>query len=413
MTLLGCAAVGVVHAAGPPLSLRETKRIAFSNNWDLLAARADVDIAAAQRIVAREFPNPTLSLSTVQIDVDRGSGTVRGNGLWQRSYDTIAAVSQLFEIGGKRSARQQSAAAGTRAAEAKFRDARRLLDQAVTKAYVEVLLARTNVQILQRSAASLRKEADIAVARLKAGDISLADKSQIEMAADRLELDAKSAEAAAAAAKIALQVLVGARDPRAEWEPADSLETLASGTGAIREPAEAPVRPDFQAAEAAAQQARADLRLQKAMRVPDPTVLLQYEHEPPDQVNTVGVGVSFPLPLWNHNRGNIEAARARADQAALKMEQTRVQAAAEIASANISYRAALEKWQRQRDVIVPKSDKIRETVSFAYEKGGASLLDLLSAQRNDNDVRVAAAQAAADAANAAATLKTALNITEE
>jgi outer membrane protein TolC len=46
-------------------------------------------------------------------------------------------------------------------------------------------------------------------------------------------------------------------------------------------------------------------------------------------------------------------------------------------------------------------------VAYAYEKGGTSLLDLLVAERNDNDVRLALAQAASDMTLAAATLKAA------
>ena len=53
---------------------------------------------------------------------------------------------------------------------------------------------------------------------------------------------------------------------------------------------------------------------------------------------------------------------------------------------------------------------MRQTVSFAYQRGGASLLDLLSAQRTDNEVRLATAQAAAETAKAAADLKAALNV---
>ena len=46
-------------------------------------------------------------------------------------------------------------------------------------------------------------------------------------------------------------------------------------------------------------------------------------------------------------------------------------------------------------------------MAYSYQKGGASLLDLLVAQRNDNDVRLALAQAASDAALALAALKAA------
>ena len=75
-----------------------------------------------------------------------------------------------------------------------------------------------------------------------------------------------------------------------------------------------------------------------------------------------------------------------------------------------TYSDAAARWKRHRDEIQPKSADVRQTVSFAYQKGGASLLDLLSAQRTDNEVRLATAQAAAETARAAADLKAALNI---
>src|SRR5271157_1171040 len=75
------------------LSLADAQRLAFERNWDLLAAAAGVDAATAQKIVTHEFPNPTLSLSTALINVDNHpSSTPAGNGLWDRSYDTIFAV---------------------------------------------------------------------------------------------------------------------------------------------------------------------------------------------------------------------------------------------------------------------------------------------------------------------------------
>jgi outer membrane protein, heavy metal efflux system len=393
------------------LSLGEAKRLAFVRNWDLLAAKSDVDLATAQRLVAREFPNPMASLSVQKISIDNhSSGTSEGNGFWERNYDTIAAVNQLIEIGGKRRARKDSATAGLHSAEARLADARRTLDAGVTQAYVAVLVAEEKRQILTDSAASLRKEAGIAEARQRAGEISLADKSQIEIAAERLELDATSAEADARNATITLETVLGMRQPQGTLHLGDSLEPLAE----IR-PAETNLqaaltrRPDIRAAESARTKAEADARLQRAMRIPDPTFLGQYEHEPPDQPNTLGFGVSFPLPLWNRNRGNITAAEAAVQQANVQLAKLEAQAAAEIVSSQTTYSASLSRWQRYRDQLAPKSRQIRETVVFAYEKGGASLLDLLSAQRNDNDVRLATAQAAADTANAAAALRAARN----
>jgi cobalt-zinc-cadmium efflux system outer membrane protein len=409
-----------VASANPPvsrvLSLAEAKKTAFQRNWDLLAAKNGMNVAAAQLIVAREFPNPTLSLSTARIDAHGvGNSTPSGNGLWNRSYDTIAAISQLVEIGGKRADRRASARAGIAGARARFFDARRFLNQGVTKAYVAALLAENNVQILNDSARSLRHEADIATARFKAGDISDADKKQIENNADVFELQAKSAAAAAVEARIEVEILMGLDQPKGDWKPADSLEQLAGAVPQQNKPAFGGARPDVLAAEADLRKSKVDVKLQKTIRIPDPTFSVQVEHNPPGPPGpeTVGIGVSFPLPIWNRNGGAIKAAEAAASQSAFALAKVKAQVLSDIANAEVGYQEASERFQRYQNQIRPKSGKVRESVAFAFEKGGASLVDLLTAERDDNGIRLATAQAMSDTASAAADLEAARNVLSE
>ena len=390
------------------LSLADAQLIAFEKNWDLLAAAAGVDAATAQKIVAHEFPNPTLSLYSSLINVDNHpSGTAEGNGLWERSYDTIFAINQLFEIGGKRRNRKASAQAGFEGAKAQLFDARRTLDVAVAKAYVAAAQAEENVRVLLQSAGTLREEARIAEVRLRAGEISTSDKSQIEITAEQFELNAQSAKSAAAQARVALEVLLGVPHPNAECVLTDPLETLCAATTPLNTNSVGTWRPDVMAVEAALRKAEADLRFQKAVRIPDPTLQGQYEHQPPDNPNSIGFMVSLPVPLWNRNRGNILAAEAAREQARLAFEKAKAEAMGDIAVARLAYEDALKRWRSYRESIRPKSEQIRQTKAYAYQKGGTSLLDLLVAERNDNDIRLAAAQAAGDTASAGAAFKAA------
>ena len=392
------------------LTLSQARLLAFQRNWDLLAARADVDIAQAQTWVATEFPNPTVGLTVTKINTDgRPASTVLGNSLIHRNYDSIASFNQLVEIGGKRSARRASATAGLEGARARFNDARRQLDLAVAQAYAAAVLAAEQVRILNASAESLRKELSIADVRLKAGDISRADRDQISIAADRLELDARRSEADARAARIQLEILLGEPAAQGTIVLNEGLDVLASATVAEASSGAGPTidsvvarRSDVQAVRADERKAAADLKGQRAQRIPDPTFLVQYEREPADQPNTVGFGVSFPLPLWNRNRGAIAAATAAREQAAVRVRQAEAAAAADVVSARSSLAAARERRQRYLEQILPRSAEIAKTVRFAYQKGGASLLDLLTAERNDNEVRLAAAQAASETIQAAA-----------
>ena len=141
------------------------------------------------------------------------------------------------------------------------------------------------------------------------------------------------------------------------------------------------------------------------MRIPDPTFTVGAEHNPPGggpPVDTLLVGVSFPLPLWNANRGEIKAAQAAVDKSAMALAKAKAEAVADVANARIEYREAADRWARYQTQLLPRSQKVRDSVAYAFETGGTTLVDLLEAERADNDVRLAAAQAMSDTAGAVA-----------
>ena len=399
-------AVTHLHAQTNALTLGDAKRMAFERNWDLLAAESGVDAATAQGLVVKEFPNPTFNWNTYKIGTHENATTM-GNGLWDRSYDTIAAVNQLIEIGGKRRARQAAAHAGVLGARARFLDAKRLLDQGVARAYVAALLAGDNTRVLNESAGYMRHEREIAEARFRAGDIAESDLKQIQIAAGQYELQVNSAEAAALQSRIALEILLGVVRPKGDVRLSDSLDQVRIPIPPAPDTTTNAARPDVLAVEADSRASRENLKLQKAVRIPDPTLTAGYEHEPPGggpPVDTMNFGVSFPLPLWNRNRGNIDAATAAVEQSNFELAKIRAQAAADAVTAESAWHEASDRLARYRDEIRPQSAAARVSVAYKYEKGGATFVDLLEAERTDNDVRLATAQAMADTASAAADL---------
>ncbi|MFI5181974.1 MAG: TolC family protein, partial [Thermoanaerobaculia bacterium] len=141
-----------------------------------------------------------------------------------------------------------------------------------------------------------------------------------------------------------------------------------------------------------------------------PTLLAQYEREPPDKANTVGFGVSFPLPVFNRNRAGILAAEAAIASARRDLDRGRFRARSDLVSARAALAAAEIRERRLAGEVLPKAEAVRETVSFAWERGAASLLELLEASRSANDARLAALSARADLASARADLMAALGL---
>jgi cobalt-zinc-cadmium efflux system outer membrane protein len=396
-----------VSKAGQPakgLSLNDAIRSAVIHNWDLLASKANIDQSKAQEMIAHEFPNPNFNLSTSKISLDRSSRTELGNSPWDRSYDSIAAFSQFFELGGKRQWRQLAARHGLLSAEAQFQDAERLLKNAVIKAYAKALQEDESVRILKETEAAFTHEADIAKKRLDSGDIAEADKQQIDIAAQRFAADREVEEANAVAARINLEVLLGEDKPTGSIMLSDSLTELSDHL-AKDIPSAKGERPDLVAARALVEQLAASVKLAEAMKIPDITAQLQYEHEPADKPNTIGIGISIPLPVFNKYKGEVAAAKAQQAAAQELVGKIRAHIFGDAAQAYAAYKGAHDKWEHYTREIAPKSHDSLESIRFAYQKGGVPLVTLLAAQRNDNDIHIAAAQAAADTVAAAADMQ--------
>lgn len=401
-------ATGCLAAASPPLTLVEAQRIALERNADVRIAGTQVAAAIAQLRVVREYPNPVLGLSTSKISTDGVTeATPLGNGLLSRSYDSVVSLGQLIVLG-KRGLQRDAAKAGVSSAQFQRDDARRLLIEAVTQAYAGALAALKEAEVLADSAAKLRHEADIAAHRYKAGDLSESDQAQLDIAADQDELSADAERAAAKTGVVALEILLGDPAPSGETALADTLERWMQGIDPDLEEAPIGSRPDIAAAEASVRQADAVVSLQRRQRIPDLTASVQYERNPPAQPDTVGVGISLPLPLWDHFDGEILAAKAAREQTQAQLDKVRIQAAADVAAARVAYHEASRRARRYQVALVPKSSSVARSVSYSYEKGGATLVDLLEAERNDNLIRIAAVQSQADAASAAVTLEAAL-----
>ncbi len=404
LSALLAARTGNADATAPPaLTLVEARRLAAERGWPVLAAASALRQAEGQRLQSHAWPNPTVSLSGQKLNL-----TPPGPG--GSTSDTTLAVSQLIELGGKRSSRIRAAQAAASATQAQLAATRVAVDAAVVKAYAAALAADQTAQMSRDSSDSLAREAAIAEVRLEAGEISAAERDETRVAAGRFAADARSAEAAAVQARVGLQTLLGVAAPDGRVRLVDDLAFLSQRVAG--NPAVLPAasddgaaldgRGDVRAARALAQQAKAQADLQRAQRVPDLSLFVQYESDRPDNANTLGTGVSLSLPILDRNRGAIAAAAAAHQQAEREAERVRAQAAAELVVARSALSAALERRRLLCQELLPRAESVRKTVAFSYEKGLASLLELLEAERSLNDVRLAAVASEAEAVAAAA-----------
>ena len=146
-------------------------------------------------------------------------------------------------------------------------------------------------------------------------------------------------------------------------------------------------RPDLRALELTEARTVADLRLQEALGKIDYTVGAEYRRQQgvAGRSNSLGVFFSAPLPISNRNQGEIARATAEHEQAERQIAARRAQISADVRSSYHEYATTRDLvGSIQRDLLKPASHA-RDTSAHTYRAGGATLLELLDAQRAFND----------------------------
>ena len=145
-------------------------------------------------------------------------------------------------------------------------------------------------------------------------------------------------------------------------------------------------RPDLRSAATAIEKARSDNKLAWANGSTDPTLASDYARIGPR--NTLGVGVSFPLRIFDKNQGEKERTRLEIERLEKVKKAIEVIATRDVDSAYATVESVRALIGPYKDRYLAQSAEVRDTVSFSYSKGGASLLELLDAQKSYRDTQV-------------------------
>jgi outer membrane protein, heavy metal efflux system len=223
--------------------------------------------------------------------------------------------------------------------------------------------------------------------RKKAGDIAQIDVDRLEVQRVQYETDIQTATVNLRTAKIQLLALLLERTPVEQFDVAgrfdfqDRLPPLEELHAAALES-----RPDLRAAIESEDKAKTDHRLAVANGSTDPTFAGWMSHNAsfnnPFANNTIGASISIPLRVFDRNQGEkarteIEIRRTERLRAA-----TEAQAFSDVDSAYTTLSSNLTLLASYKARYLAQAVRVRETISFSYERGGASLLDFLQAQQD-------------------------------
>jgi len=359
------------------ITLEEALRLFYKNNYDILINRYEIDKANADFISAKLFPNPNLSFSSIGLGIQ--------GGLPRRTEDTqlTAKIDQLIELGGKRKLRKGAAMATLEATKLSHQDVIRTLIIGFYTVYYNLQLDRLNVDFVRYDLGRFDKTQEVAARRFAAGFLSLIDYTKIKIARIDLEnsltnfekqfrADLESfnfliaSEAALEPSKLAMQ------EPFADYNEGSLIEIALKN------------RYDLLSLQKQSEAAQKSISLAKAQAIPDLTVGGEYDLFGADSRPRVGAEISFPLPLFNRNQGEVLKKNAEYKQIEEEIKKTKRQITSDIRQALNNYQASLKIFDAYKAREKEVEDLLNKSET-AFSLGGITVLDLLDARKTYRD----------------------------
>jgi outer membrane protein, heavy metal efflux system len=369
------------------LTLAQAVALFRAHGLDLIIAEATVEEAAGDVQAANAIPNPSVTggwLHSFTNAIPVHNGWFAGVGDSNAIEDTLS---------GKRGLRRGVAAAAFAAARLQRADAQRSLELQVKQQYFQTVGAAAGLEFARETQMAAARTFELNQVRYKAGAISEVDLARTETAKLEAEQAVDQAVAALREAKVSLAFLLGRRQPFTDftidarqfrYETPAALTNVTAQDLLSRALA---ARPDLRGQEAQRERAGRSLALAKRQRFPDIGVSADYTQEgSPFDANaitppTLQLGLTATLPLFYQQQGEIHKAEADVRGQDAASAKIRAQVVSDVENAFSGYQSSRRLVERMQGRLIDRARRGRDLVRLQYEKGAASLLEYLDAER--------------------------------
>jgi len=389
---VGCltlgAAVGDAQAqAGttPPetlLRLDDLERMALERNPTLPQARASVRAAEGRHRQAGIYPNPLIGYEAEEINT-REPGRFKNFFWFQVPIVTAGKLGKSRDL----------AAADRQRAEVNADIQRLRVVTTVRELYYEALGSARIVELRQELAKLTREAVDVSEELFNVGQADRPDVLDVEIQAQRAELELAKAQSQQARIWRILAATVGNPGmPLAKLagslDPLPQLDREAIMAKVLRE------SPEVRLAQVNVERARAARERVRAERAPNVFVRskLGYNAESTNGGRDVGfeagVEIGVPLPLFDRQQGNLTSAEADVEHAQADVRRLELALRSQLETALKSYEDARLEVERYQREILPRAQQSRELYQKGFQQMAAAYPQVLIAQRMLSEARV-------------------------
>ncbi len=357
------------------VTLQQALAAALMNNPGLRAFSLEVRAQEAATLQAGLLPNPVIGADLQDVGVHEAS-----------QPQLNLTLSQLIEPSGKRSKRSEIASLSQDLALWDYEIKRADLIARLFSAYIDILSMQQHVALTEETLRQAERVAGVVSERVKAGKVSPVEetKAHIVLASTRIDL-----------ARVQQELDLARKQLSSFWGSTTPLFTRAKGilgpVSAIPPLSELASRlsqtPDMARWSAEIAQRQAVVEMEKLKAAPDLTLIGGIRRYDTSDESGFMMGLSMPLPLFNQNRGEIQAAHFRQAQAKAQQQAEQVRLHTVLAKAYQALSTAHGEVTALEGQVLPGAESTFEAVNEGYRLGKFNLLDLIDAQRTLFDAR--------------------------
>jgi cobalt-zinc-cadmium efflux system outer membrane protein len=371
------------------LTLDQAIDVLVRDNLDLRSKFMEIPQARADVLTASLRANPILYADS-QLVPYGGFSDRRPGGPTQ--YDLN--ISHPIDYSHKRRFRIDYAERAVKVTEAQYQDAVRIEISNLYMSFVEVLAARQTLRYARASVAGLDRLLRVTQLLYERENASRADVNEVKAQREIATVGVIDAEENLRRAKRTLGMMLFLPPEQAEaLEVKGSIQDLGPPPPQMEEMIRMALscRPDVVAYRLGLGSAESGVRLAQANRFQDAYLLYQpytFQNNAPfgkESAISWALGLTFPLPVYNRNQGNIERARLNVTQSQMELAAIERRVVTEVAHAVREYEVSRRIVERIRTQIIPFSETFKNDRYTLFQRGEANAVSYLQAQRAYND----------------------------
>lgn len=363
------AAASVTDAAGP-VSLSELIGVTLERNPRLAQVGWAIEAARGQAVQSGMYPNPTVSVTGNELGDRTGP-----SGIWS------AFVGQELVTANKLGLSQAAALKKVDQESLNVMAQRYLVFTGVRQAFFEALTLQRRAEILGDLVKLAEQSVENANKLLKAKEAAELDVVQLEVDLERYRADLEATQRALPGAYRKLAASIGAEQMPIAHLAGDLSTSLPEYNLEQVRQYVLSIHPELRSAQVGVDRAKLVLRRAEVEPIPNITVGTGYTYQGQNRSSDWDLGVSLPVPIWNKNEGNIQAAEAEVQAAVKQVARVENELVNRLSAAFSDYASARERSERYQAAILPRAQRTYELSRKAYQGGEFQYLRVLQAQR--------------------------------